>query len=224
MKNLEKRERTALATVASNFSATWETGDGFADAYLAFAGKRIPVDITTLHPDAKPHLRFDKVATRLMERLKTAAGETVPDGITALVTVTAPIRLPSKTAASVADKIQALLVQGPLGSDERETIQGNQVVIRLFRHGSHQVPKLIGFGHNPDSDPLQLLNMSGGLLELISLRRSMTGDRWLLVITSGERSSLDLGRYIFSQLGAATGFQKILMASGNCTIEVLRGF
>jgi hypothetical protein len=30
----------------------------------------------------------------------------VPDGMTVLLTITAPIRLPSKTAASLEDKIQ----------------------------------------------------------------------------------------------------------------------
>jgi hypothetical protein len=75
------------------------------------AGKRVPVDITTLKrrgtgqgDAAKPRLRFDKVATRLIERLQATCGETVPDGMTVLLTITAPIRLPSKTAASLEDK------------------------------------------------------------------------------------------------------------------------
>jgi hypothetical protein len=68
-------------------------------------GKRVAVDITTLKRRgagegnaAKPRLRFDKVATRLIERLQATLGETVPDGTTVLLTITAPIRLPSKTA------------------------------------------------------------------------------------------------------------------------------
>jgi hypothetical protein len=87
MSDLKKQERTAIEAVARRFSATWEKGGDPPDA-------------------AKPRLRFDKVATRLIERLHATLGETVPDDITLLLTITAPIRLPSKTAASLEDKIQ----------------------------------------------------------------------------------------------------------------------
>ena len=115
MRDLKEQERSAIAAVARRFSATWEKGSG-SDVYFAVAGKRVAVDITTLKRRgpgqgnaAKPRLRFDKVATRLMERLRATAGETVPDGMTVLLTITAPIRLPSKTAVSLEDRIKTLL-------------------------------------------------------------------------------------------------------------------
>ena len=105
MKHLKEQERIAIEAVARQFSATWEKGSDPPDAYIMVAGKRVPVDITTLKRRdtgqghaAKPRLRFDKVATRLIERLQATLGETVPDGMTVLLTITAPIRLPSKTA------------------------------------------------------------------------------------------------------------------------------
>jgi hypothetical protein len=113
-------------------------------------------------------LRFDKVATRLIERLQATLGETVPDGLTVLLTITAPIRLPSKTAAALEDKIQTLLGRGSRGRDEKDTIHGNRVQIRLLRDQSERAPKMIGFVHHSDSDPLLLLNMTRELLELIS--------------------------------------------------------
>jgi hypothetical protein len=107
MRDLKKQERTAIEAVARRFSATWDP----LDSYIMVAGKRVAVDITTLKRRgtgqgnaAKPRLRFDKVATRLIERLQAALGETVPDGMTVLLTITAPIRLPSRTAASLEDK------------------------------------------------------------------------------------------------------------------------
>ena len=137
------------------------------------AGKRVAVDISTLERRGtgqgnatKPRLRFDKVATRLIERLQATLGEIVPDGITVLLTITAPIRLPSKTAASLEDKIQPLLGRGSPGRDEKDTIHGNRVQIRLLREGSERAPKMIGFVHNSDFDPLLLLNMTRELLEL----------------------------------------------------------
>jgi hypothetical protein len=233
MKDLKKREQTAIEAVARQFSATWEKGSDPPDAYMMVAGKRIAVDITTLKgrgtgqgKAARPRLRFDKVATRLMKRLQSALGATVPDGITVLLTITAPIRLPAKTAASLEDKIQILLGQGSPGRDEKDTIHGNRVRIRLLRDESERAPKMIGFVHNSDSDPLLLLNMTRELLELVSAeagRRapSLAGDRWLVVISAGGIECLEAYRYIHSHLRAPAGFKKILMVFGDGRVGTL---
>src|SRR5258708_38363085 len=120
MRDWKKRERTAMEAVARRFSATWEKGSGppdaYIDAYIMVAGKRVAVEIAALkrrsigkRNAARIRLRFDKVVTRLMDRLQATLGETVPAGMTVLLTITAPIRLPSKTAASLDGKIQTLL-------------------------------------------------------------------------------------------------------------------
>jgi hypothetical protein len=232
---VKKQERTAIEAVARRFSATWEKGSDPPDVYIMVAGKRVAVDITTLKQRgpgqdnaAKPRLRFDKVATRLLERLQATLGEAVPDGMTVLLTITAPIRLPSKTAASLEDKIQTLLQRGSPGRDEKEMIHGNGVQIRLLRGESERAPKMVGFVHNSDSDPLLLLNMTRELLELISAvagrqASSLAGDRWLVVISAGEISCLEAYRYIYSQLRMATDFKKILMVFGDGRVEMLTG-
>jgi hypothetical protein len=227
---LKKQERTAVGAVAGRFSATWEEGGDRHDAYLIAAGRRVAVDIRTLKAGkgtaAKPRLRFDRVATRLMERLHATLGQTVPDGVTVLVTVTAPIRLASKTTAALEDKIQILLGRGPAGRDESDTIHGNRVLIRVVRGGGERAPKTIGFVHNSDSDPLLLLKMTSELLEIIGGRGSkrssnVAGERWLVTISAGGVSCLDAYRYICSQLRGATDFEKILMVFGDGRVEVL---
>jgi hypothetical protein len=233
MGDLKQRERTAMEAIARRFSATWEKGTDPPDAYITAGGKRVAVDIATLKPSgtgqgntAKPRLRFDKVATRLMERLQATLGETVPDGMTVLLTITAPIRLPSKTAASLEDKIETLLGRESPGRDEKDTIHGNRVQIRLLRHKSERASKMIGFVHNSDSDPLLLLNMTRELLELISAevgRREsrLRGDRWLVVISAEESSFLEAYCYIYSQLRMATDFNKALIVFRDGHVEVL---
>ena len=235
VRDLKKQERTAIEAVARRFSATWERGGDPPAAYLMVAGKRVAVDITTLKRrgagqgnTAKPRLRFDKVATRLTERLQATLGESVPDGMTVLLTITAPIRLPSKTAASLEDRIRTLLWGGWPGRDEQDTIHGNRVRIQLVRDESERAPKMIGFVHNSDSDPLPLLNMTREWLALISdeaggraARR--VGDRWLVVISARGRSCLDAYRCIHSQLRLATDFRKILMVFGDGRIGMLTG-
>jgi hypothetical protein len=232
---LKKKEQTAIEAVARRFSATWEKGSDPPDAYIRVAGKRVAVDITALKrrgigrgSAAKLRLRFDKVATRLIERLQATLGETVPDGMTVLLTITAPIRLPSKTAAALKDKIQTLLGQKSPGRDKKDTIHGNRVQIRLLRTESERAPKMIGFVHNPDSDPLLLLNMTGELLERITaeagrLATRTAGDRWFVLVSSGGISSLEAYRYIYSQLRMATGLKKILMVFSDGRVEVLTG-
>jgi hypothetical protein len=232
---LKKQERTAIETVAGRFSATWEEGRDFPDAYVMVAGKRVAVDIATLKRRgtgqgnaAKPRLRFDKVATRLIARLRAALGETVPDGLTVLLTITAPIRLPSKTAASLEDKIRTLVGRGSSRRGEKDTIHGNRVQIRLVREESARAPKLIGFVHNSDSDPRVLLNMTRELLDLLSAeagRRAPrpAGDRWLVVMSSGAISCLEAYRHVYSQLRMATDFKKILMVFGDGRVGILTG-
>ena len=235
MRDLKTQEQTAMEAVARRFSAAWEKGSDPPDAYIMVAGKRVAVDITTLKRRgtgqgnaAKPRLRFDKVATRLIERLRAALGETVPDGMTVLLTITAPIRLPSKTAAALEDKIQTLLGRGSPGRDEKDTIHGNRVQIRLLRDESERAPKMIGFVHNFESDPLPLLNMTRELLELIGAqagRRALklADDRWLVVISAGRVLFLEAYRCIYSQLRMATDFKKIVMVFGDGQVGMLTG-
>jgi hypothetical protein len=94
MSHLNKPERTAIEAVARRFSATWEKGSDLCDTYLTVAGKRVAVDLATIkrrgtgEGAATPRLRFDKVATGLIERLQASLGQTVLAGITVLLTIT----------------------------------------------------------------------------------------------------------------------------------------
>jgi hypothetical protein len=235
MRDLNKQESAAIETVAKRFSATWEKGSDPPDAYIIIAGKRVAVEIAALKwrrthavNAAKPRFRFDKVATRLIERLQAALGETVPDGITVLLTITAPIRLASKTTTALEGKIQTLVKRESPSRDEKITIHGNRTQIRVLTDASKRVPKMIGFVHNPDSDPLLLLNTTSELLELISTdvgfrATRLAGERWLVVITERDISFVELYRCICSQLRRVTDFTKILMVFGDGRVEMLTG-
>ena len=227
-----------MDAVARLFSATWDQGRDPLGAYVSIAGKRIAVDIAALKrrgvagsdvPSgaAKPGLRFDRVATRLIRRLQTSLDDGVPDGMTVLVTVTAPIRLASKTAAAREAKIPTLLGRKSPGRDVHDTIHGHHVRIRLLSDEPQGAPKFIGFVHNADSDHLFLLNTTGELLELLraeaSRRVAKAGDRWLVVLSARGISWLEAYRYIYSELRIAPPFKKILMAFGDGRVGVLTG-
>jgi hypothetical protein len=236
MVHLTQQERAAIDAVARQFLATWEEDRDAPGAVITAAGKRIAVDVATLKGRgarpanaAQPRLRFDKVVVRLMQRLQATLGRTVPEGVTVALTITAPIRLASKTAAALEEKIPARFEQGParrIRPDVKAIIHGNRVRIRFFINKSARAPKVIGFVHNPDTDPVPLLNLTGEMLQLASAMtaRQMpgdSGDLWLVVISAERFSYLEACRSICSQLGMAAGFGKILMVFGDGRVGIL---
>lgn len=112
----------------------------------------------------KPQLRFDKVALRLVADVQTALRDAVPDGMAVAFTVTAPIRLRAKTTAALAELVRTQLARQPARLDLRETIHGNGVRASLVRASADVAPKVIGFVHNPGTDPDVLIATTAALL------------------------------------------------------------
>jgi hypothetical protein len=107
---------------------------------------------------ARRGLRFDKVALRLIARLQSTLARDVPDGMTLLVTISAPIRLPSKTVVDIGDRIRAWLASGAVPPEFRAGFNGNQVRIRIVNGTSETSPGVFVFVHNPDVDTTSLFN------------------------------------------------------------------
>jgi hypothetical protein len=228
------RKKAAIAAVAKHCSATWDACDNSADHWLSIAGKRIAVAVETVeHRPAdrinlpQPRLRQDKVARRVVAHLQTALGQSVPDGTTAMVTITAPIRLPGKTAQAVEDLIRACLARR--SSHAQDTIHDNQIRIRLVASNASQAPKVIGLIHNPDTDPGPLLDTAQTLLEHIGAAagthkpaRSAT-ERWLVLVVEDGFWPIETYRQIHAQLSMRTDFSKILMVFAQDRVEALTG-
>jgi hypothetical protein len=234
MSNLTKRERTAIEAVARRFSATWEESNHSSGAYLTIRGKRVALKIASMKKRGrddgsrtKLRLRFDKVAVRVVEHLRSTLHEAVPEGVTVLVTITAPIRLASKTAAALEGKVRTLLARRTERIEEKDTIHGNHIRIRLEKAATRPASRVIGFVHNSDTDPQVLLNMTRALRELLcvrsdsDVRKKFAGDRWLVVMNEGAPSHIDAYRYIYSQLRIPTDIKKILMVFGDGRVEAL---
>jgi hypothetical protein len=236
MSGVGKRERAALEAVARHFSATWEKGEAPPDAYLTIAGKRIAVEVTTTKLRiaergglTKPRLRFDRVALGFVRRLQAALSASVPDGRTLIVTITAPIRVPSKTAAALEDNIRTYLARQSAHGEAKHTIHGNQIRVRLVKGGSRRTTKVIGFVHNPDSDPDVLFDITLSLIERIGAK-ARTGaparsadDRWLVLAGDDRFSYIEPYRHVCSQLSIPTGFKKILVVLADGRIETMTG-
>ncbi len=115
MSGLRKHVRAAPRP-SRGISLDREKGEGPPDAYLTIARKRVAVEVTTIKQRiadrgglTTPRLRFDRVALGLVRRLQARLCELVPDGKTVILTITAPIRVPAKTAAALENKIRTSL-------------------------------------------------------------------------------------------------------------------
>jgi hypothetical protein len=104
---------------------------------------------------ASIRLRFDKVALRLVDGLKANVIQILPASQSVVFTVTAPLKHPAKTGAA----LQGWLRDLPLGGS-RKTINGNDVRARRLKSVSTDMPKVIGFVHNPESNADLILNLA----------------------------------------------------------------
>jgi hypothetical protein len=238
MSQLGQQERAAVETVARRFSATWETGDGESpDAFLTIAGERIALDVAVIDQMfakcgdlAKPRLRFDKVALRLVRDLRAVLTEAVPDGEAVALTVTAPIREPAKTAAELESRIRACLAGRPGEWELEETIHGNQTRVRIVKGVPRRASKVVGFVHNPGCDPNVLLDITQALLQHIGAaadRRSpatSATERWLVIVTRTDALPIATCRQVYSQLSIPTDFAKLLIVAPGDRIDTLMGW
>jgi hypothetical protein len=113
--------------------------------------------------------------------------------------------------------------------EDRDTIHGNQIRVRFVKGGSRRTPKVIGFVHNPDSDPGVVLDITHSLIERIGAKASKgtparsAGDRWLVLAGEDRLSHIKPYRHACSQLSIPTDFTKILMVLAGGRIETLIG-
>ena len=235
MSALRKEKRSAIEALARHFSADWEEGGGSPDAYVTIGGKQIAVEIAAIgrrhagDNSAKPRLRFDKVVLRLIGGLQAALREAVPDGQAVMLTVTAPIRLPGKTAAALESRIRDRLARRSARAEIAETIHGNRVRVRIVTGVPAKSSKVIGFVHNPETDAEMLLNLAQSLLQEIGAAadkpppKRFTGERWLVIADEHGFSQIEIHRQIHAQLSTTTGFKKILMVLAGGKVETLIG-
>jgi hypothetical protein len=236
MSGLRKQELAAIQAVARHFSATWEAGDATCNGAISIAGKRIAIEVTTVRQRvadrtglARPRLRFDKVVRGLMTRLQDALREVVPAGTTVIFTVTAPIRLPSKTAEALEDNIRAMLARRSAPVRYVDTIHGNQVRVRLVKSDLRQCAQVTGLVHNPGPDQDMLLEMAESLLHHIGVvadRRAPANsaeERWLAVIVEDGSWPIETYRQVYAQLSLSTGFAKLLLVFTDGRVELLSG-
>ena len=105
---------------------------------------------------AKLKLRFDKVVRRVTGDLKTTLAGVLPEGRSVVITVTAPIKHPAKTAEALENIARDGLARGELC----KMIHGNKARVRPITHVAMNMPKVLVFVHNAESDARLILNIA----------------------------------------------------------------
>jgi hypothetical protein len=223
-----KVAQAAIEAVARRFSGNLDQGPG-PKAVLTLGGRRAVLDVMTMRARAPsrarvigPRLRFDKVALSLVARLRTALWEFVPDDRTIVVTVTAPIRVPAKTAAAVEEKVHRLLTNRARPARLRAMIHGNQVQVRILPGGTRRTSKVVGFVHNPDSDASVLIGLTRRFLACIGSGRRVAGERWLVIANQAGLLPPETYRHVCSGLALRTVYERLLVVLPGGRIESLR--
>lgn len=225
----------AIEAVARRFSASWEPCKGDSPAgYLILGGRRIAVDVAVIGPKrgarrelARPRLRFDRVALGFIRRLRVALAGSVHEGQTVIITVTAPIRMAAKTAAVVSQTIRQRLERRSARLQIEEAINGNQIRARLAQDVSGRAAKVVGYVHNPESDPQILFDITESLLRHVGaaankrMHGRSAGDRWLLLACDGGLPHAATYEQVLSQLAIAGGFEKLLLVLPDGRVESL---
>jgi hypothetical protein len=225
-RGLKERKRAALARVARHFGAT--PGDGRRAAHLTVRGKRIAVEVAVLERRiarvsnaVPPRLRFDRVVYRVFRNLGAALSSSIPSDRTAMVTITAPIRVPAKTVAVLTERTRMLLGRRSSRPQLADTVHGNQIRIRIMP-GGQGTPRLFGFVHNRGSDPTSLFTLSQSLLECVPPPRgaglhsteSVT-EHWLVIVSKDPAAWTGTYRHLCSELFAGRSFKRILLVDGD---------
>ena len=105
-------------------------------------------------------LRFDKVVVRLFGNLRASIEKAIPDSQTVVVTVSAPIKLPTKTEYELEKRIKSFLDSEIPHGVQKVSIFQNEVSFKIVKSSSKQAGKLVGLVHNPSTNAKLLLDLA----------------------------------------------------------------
>jgi hypothetical protein len=228
MSTLTNPERTGVLVAAQEFSATRKK----RSASLTVSGRRVRLEFAALPATGngpgrghKPHLRFDRLVVRVLHDVQTSLRQAVPPGVAIVFTLTAPIRLASRTSAALEEAARRLLAESRGPDEVSRAIHGNRIRVRREKVGAGPASAVIGFVHNIETRPRELFDVTRALLTVLWAKApprasKRSGDRWLVILVS-DSSHLEAYRSIYRQLDGRLGFSRVLMVSEDGGVEAL---
>ena len=105
-------------------------------------------------------LRFDKAVVRFFEKLRASIEKAIPNSQTMVVTVTAPIKLPAKTAYELEGRIISFLESGIRHRRKKVSIFQNEVSFKIVTSSSKRSGNFVGLVHNQRTKSKLLLDLA----------------------------------------------------------------
>lgn len=234
MAHLSTTEQAAITAVAKHCAGTWQVDEGA----LMVDGRRIALDVLILarHGSASttlPRLREDRVAQRVLRDLEIAVGGHA-HGRAVIVTLGAPIKVPSQLVAALAEQLRRQLGSRATETSATETdvaldLLGNRVRYHVLRDGSAWTSPVNGFVFSGDPSPGELAAAMGALRDQITAtakrrtRQRSIGDRWLVMVGDELIADGRTYRRCLSRLSVPAAYAKILLVSAGKRVETLIG-
>jgi len=150
-------------------------------ARAAFTVVRLPAPRAGRPRAGTLRLRFDRVVLTTARRLRTELAASVPSQATAVVTLSAPIRVAARTAAMIIARARPVLVARSRRV-LRESIHGNAARVALMAGAGTDPARLACFVHNADSDVAFLLACCRRLLANAAAAPATRSPRWLVLV------------------------------------------
>jgi hypothetical protein len=228
-------EQFCIEAVVASVGGQWSEGEDPPDAYLNMGNKRIALEISILtqyvmdqNAGCKPRLSEDTTAIRLCNELNHDLKNDIPKNRTVLLILSAPINSARKLKPKLSAEIMAL-VGSAASYDVTVTreIMGNKITIHLILDGRPSGKKIVGVVQNEKSSADILANATSILADRIDVKTQkckslQSGDPlWLVLFNDYWLADIDTYRQAMSKLSFDHPFEKILIISGDKSVEIL---
>ena len=237
-------ERRAVQAIAKCYSATLSGAahpSGAArlsGAQLIVRGQPIALEVVLMsqtpstarrgaNKGARPRLREDRVAQRVLRDLEHGLNPQLNDGRTLILTLGAPIRVASKLVTSLTETLVSYLSSGAEEVDVSKRMLGNRVRFRVMKPATRWAPQLIGFVFSGDPSPGLLASTLGALHEAIAKspgkRAALqgAGKRWLALVAEDWIADCKTYQRAYAKISPPHGYDRILMVSASGQVDVL---
>jgi hypothetical protein len=226
MRHSSKLKQLTIQALAKRFATQWQVGEGPPDAYATISGRSIALDVAIIAqpsragPRSMARLREDRVARRVLRDIESALHAQVPNRKTLILTLGAPIQVPTQLVAALTKLLVDYLQSGVEEREERKTVLGNRVRFRVLNQNRKWRAKVVGFVFSGDPRPGVLGGVMRSFHDAIAAKakgrmpKDFTGDRWLVLCSDEWIADIKTYRLMYSQLSPPRRFNKVFMLHG----------
>jgi hypothetical protein len=229
---LRDDEEFVITSLSKEFGGTSRVGENPPDAYLQIGAREIAVEISTLTQHitddrgTRSRLDDDIPAIKLSNELDAELLGLLPDGQSVSLILSTPILKFRQTKTALAKHLREKLPDLQAFATETE-IEINGNVIKVQRHDGHSAKKIWGVVPNRHSKPDILANARNILEDRISVKARKCAEfigkkpLWLALLNDYWLSDAGTYKCALSSFSPRHPFEKIILVSGDGTVELL---